>query len=126
MKKTLAEELRSYANTLNEGTNADGADEVDAEIAKRVTIPAATLKKLTTLSVPSILRIHAKQLTGKDDGYVGFTYKSAEFVGITADGEFAYKVVWPDDSGTGDTDDLVFIKYDRGSLSAYALSDKYA
>jgi hypothetical protein len=70
-------------------------------------ITAETLKQLTTMG-PTML---AQVLN--HSGYTGAVFKSAEFVGITNGGEFAYKVVYFDDAGTGkDAVGKVFVKYD--------------
>lgn len=70
-------------------------------------ITAETLKQLTTIDKYALSRVlHIS-------GYTGASFKSAEFVGITNGGEFAYKVVYFDDAGTGkDAVGKVFVKYD--------------
>lgn len=70
-------------------------------------ILAETLKILTTMGPTSLSQLL------KSSGYTGQFFKSAVFVGITNGGEFAYKVEYHDDSGTGRTFDKVFVKYDQ-------------
>jgi hypothetical protein len=70
-------------------------------------ITAETLKQLTTMGSYSLSRLLAVS------GYTGASFKTAEFVGITNGGEFAYKVVYFDEAGTGkDEVGKVFVKYD--------------
>lgn len=70
-------------------------------------ITAEVVTQLTTLKPYGLARILATS------GYTGASFKSAEFVGITNGGEFAYKVVYFDDAGTGkDEVGKVFVKYD--------------
>lgn len=54
-------------------------------------------------------------------GYKGCFFKRAEFVGITNGGQFAYKVTYHDDAGTGKEEvDKVFLSYrnDTGIITA--------
>lgn len=71
-------------------------------------VTAETLTQLTTLGPYALSRIlHFS-------GYTGASFKSAEFVGITNGGEFAYKVTYHDEAGTGkDAVGKVFVKYDQ-------------
>jgi hypothetical protein len=70
-------------------------------------ITAEALKQLTTLRPYALSRLLAIS------GYKGASFKSAEFVGITNGGEFAYKVVYFDEAGTGEDEvGKVFVKYD--------------
>jgi hypothetical protein len=49
-------------------------------------------------------------------GYKGCFFKRAQFVGITNGGQFAYKVVYHDDAGTGkDAVGKVFVSYNHSS-----------
>ena len=78
-------------------------------------ITADTLKTLTTFTPVALARTLAVS------GYTGCSFKSVEFVGITNAGQFAYKVVYFDDSGTGkDEVDKVFLSYDSvaGKITA--------
>jgi hypothetical protein len=70
-------------------------------------ILADTLKLLTTMGPTALAQVL------KHSGYTGQTFKAAEFVGITNGGEFAYKVEYYDDSGTGRTIDKVFVRYNQ-------------
>ena len=71
-------------------------------------ITAETLKQLTSMgpyALATVLKI---------SGYSGAVFKTAEFVGITNGGEFAYKVTYHDEAGTGkDAVGKVFVKYDQ-------------
>jgi len=69
-------------------------------------ILADTVRTLTTLTPTSLTQVL------KHSGYTGQFFKRAEFVGITNGGEFAYRVEYHDDSGTGRTFDKVFVRYD--------------
>ena len=52
-------------------------------------------------------------------GYTGAQFKSAEFIGITNSGQFCYKVVYHDESGTGQAVGKVFLTYNKdGSVFA--------
>lgn len=73
-------------------------------------ITTETLNQLTKLGPYALSRLLAIS------GYTGASFKSTEFVGITNGGEFAYKVVYYDDAGTGkDEVDKVFVKYDHAT-----------
>lgn len=73
-------------------------------------ITVETLKALTSYKPKDLARVLATS------GYTGASFKSAEFVGITNGGEFAYKVVFFDEEGTGkDEVGKVFVKYDHTS-----------
>jgi hypothetical protein len=69
-------------------------------------ILADTVRTLTTLTATSLAQVLAHS------GYRDNLFKSAEFVGITNGGEFAYRVTRPD----ADRDRLgqtkVFVRYD--------------
>ena len=69
-------------------------------------ILADTVKTLTTQTPTGLTQIL------KASGYTGCFFKQAEFVGITNGGEFAYKVIYHDDSGEGEDVGKVFVKYD--------------
>ena len=52
-------------------------------------------------------------------GYTGEQFKSAEFIGITNSGQFCYKVMYHDESGTGEDVGKVFLTYKKdGSVIA--------
>ena len=52
-------------------------------------------------------------------GYTGEQFKSAEFIGIANSGQFCYKVVYHDESGTGTAVGKVFLTYNKdGSVFA--------
>ena len=52
-------------------------------------------------------------------GYTGAQFKSAEFIGITNSGQFCYKVMYHDESGTGEDVGKVFLTYKKdGSVIA--------
>jgi len=70
-------------------------------------ILADTLKVLTTMTPVGLAQVL------KASGFTGQSFKSTEFVGITNGGEFAYRVEYHDDSGTGRTFDKVFVRYDQ-------------
>lgn len=71
-------------------------------------ITSETLETLTTFSPRALARVLALS------GYTGAVFKSAEFVGITNAGEFAYKVTYFDEAGTGkDEVGKVFLRYDH-------------
>ena len=72
-------------------------------------ILADTLKLLTTMTSTSLAQVL------KASGYTGQSFKAAEFLGITNGGEFAYRVEYHDDSGTGRTIDKVFVRYDQSN-----------
>ena len=46
-------------------------------------------------------------------GYTGAQFKSAEFIGIANSGQFCYKVVYHDESGTGEDVGKVFLTYNK-------------
>ena len=70
-------------------------------------ITADVVKQVTTMGPYALSRVLALS------GYTGASFKSAEFVGITNGGEFAYKVIYHDDAGTGEDEvGKVFVKYD--------------
>jgi hypothetical protein len=69
-------------------------------------ILADTVRTLTTLTPTSLAQVLAHS------GYRDNLFKSAEFVGITNSGEFAYRVEYHDDSGTGRTFDKAYVRYD--------------
>jgi len=72
-------------------------------------ILADTLKVLTTMG-PTAL----KQVLDAS-GYTGNVFKTAEFLGITNGGEFAYKVEYHDEAMDEDAVGKVFVKYDQAS-----------
>ena len=73
-------------------------------------ILADTLKVLTTMG-PTAL----KQVLDAS-GYTGNVFKTAEFLGITNGGEFAYKVTFNDEEAMNeDAAGKVFVKYDQVS-----------
>ena len=46
------------------------------------------------------------------NGYAGHSFETAEFVGITTDGNFCYKVKFYDDAGTGQVETArVYLTY---------------
>ena len=49
----------------------------------------------------------------KHSGYTGCFFKRAEFVGITNGGQFAYRVNYHDDAGTGEAVGKVFLSYKK-------------
>ena len=49
-------------------------------------------------------------------GYTGAQFKSAEFIGITNSGEFCYKVVYHNESGTGEDVGKVFLAYKKDGI----------
>ena len=69
-------------------------------------IKPETLRRLTTYNHKHLAWILA------DSGYSGCCFKQAEFLGLNADNQFAYKVVYHDESGTGETIGRVFVMYD--------------
>lgn len=74
-----------------------------------------TLKFLTTIDTKGL----AKVLDAS--GYSMCSFKTAEFVGITNGGEFAYKVTYYDEAGTGKEEvGKVFVKFDHTTLSLSA------
>jgi len=72
-------------------------------------ILADTVRTLTTLTPTGLSQVL------KHSGYTGQFFKRAEFVGITNGGEFAYKVIYHDDAGTGEEVGKVFVKYDSST-----------
>ena len=70
-------------------------------------ITADTLKTLTTFTT------HGLAMALKHSGYTGAVFKTAKFVGITNGGQFAYKVTYHDEAGTGkDEVGQVYLSYD--------------
>jgi len=69
-------------------------------------ILADTVRTLTTLTPTSLAQV----LT--HSGYRDNLFKSAEFVGITNGGEFAYRVTWPDADRDRLGQSKVFVRYD--------------
>ena len=73
-------------------------------------IKAQTLIKLISLSTEDLGQALARS------GYSGQSFESAEFLGMTNGGDFAYKVTYHDEAGTGeDAVGKVFVKYDQAS-----------
>lgn len=67
-----------------------------------------TLKTLTTFNPTGLSKVL------NASGYSDCSFKNAEFVGLTNGGEFAYKVTYYDDHGSGkDVIGKVFVKYDH-------------
>lgn len=78
-------------------------------------ITADTLKTLTTFTT------HGLAMALHHSGYTGATFKTAKFVGITNGGQFAYRVTFHDDAGTGkDEVGQVFLSYNptEGKVTA--------
>lgn len=75
-------------------------------------IMADRLKQLTSFGPRDLSLILA------DTGYTGCTFESAEFLGLTNGGDFCYKVIYPDESGTGTAVGKVFVKYNLGVVTA--------
>ena len=70
-------------------------------------ITADTLKTLTTFTT------HGLAMALHHSGYTGAVFKTAKFVGITNGGQFAYKVTYHDEAGTGkDEVGQVYLTYD--------------
>jgi len=73
-------------------------------------ITADKLKVLTELG-PKGLAVFLER-----SGYTGASFKSAKFVGITNGGQFAYRVTFYDEAGTGkDEVGKVFVSYDHSN-----------
>ena len=73
-------------------------------------ILADTLKTLTTFGPKGLAVVLDKS------GYSMCSFKSAEFLGITIDGDFCYSVTYYDDAGTGEEEvGKVFVKYDHAT-----------
>jgi hypothetical protein len=69
-------------------------------------ILADTVRTLTTLTPTSLAQVMTHS------GYRDSVFKSAEFVGITNGGEFAYRVTWPEADKDRPGQDKVFVRYD--------------
>jgi hypothetical protein len=69
-------------------------------------ILADTVRTLTTLTATSLAQVLAHS------GYRDNLFKTAEFVGITNGGEFAYRVTWPDADRDRLGQSKVFVRYD--------------
>ncbi len=69
-------------------------------------ILADTVRTLTTLTAASLAQVLAHS------GYRDNLFKSAEFVGITNGGEFAYRVTWPEADKDRPGQGKVFVRYD--------------
>ena len=69
-------------------------------------ILADTVRTLTTLTPTSLAQVLVHS------GYRDNLFKSAEFVGITNGGEFAYRVTWPDEDRDRPGQTKVFVRYD--------------
>jgi hypothetical protein len=65
-----------------------------------------TVRTLTTLTPTSLAQVLAHS------GYRDNLFKSAEFVGITNGGEFAYRVTWPEADRDRPGQTKVFVRYD--------------
>ena len=64
-----------------------------------------------TLRMATVVWVLAMAL--KHSGYTGAVFKTAKFVGITNGGQFAYKVTYHDEAGTGkDEVGQVYLSYD--------------
>ena len=61
-------------------------------------ILAAELNKYATLDRYDLANILARS------GYMGMSFESAKFLGITNGGDFRYSVQYFDDAGTGEVD----------------------
>jgi len=61
-------------------------------------ILAAELNKYATLDRYDLARILARS------GYMGMSFESAKFLGITNSGDFCYSVQYFDESGTGEVE----------------------
>ena len=71
-------------------------------------LTADKLKVLTELG-PKGLAVFLER-----SGYTGASFKTAQFVGLTNSGQFAYRVVYFDEAGTGkDEVGKVFVSYDH-------------
>ncbi len=69
-------------------------------------ILADTVRTLTTLTPTSLAQVLAHS------GHRDRLFKTAEFVGITNGGEFAYRVTWPDADRDRAGQSKVFVRYD--------------
>jgi hypothetical protein len=78
---------------------------------------------ITADKVKTLIEFSPKELAVILDksGYRGASFKTAQFVGITNGGQFAYKVTYFDKENTGkDEVGKVFVTYDRGTDSIVA------
>jgi hypothetical protein len=70
-------------------------------------ILADTVRLLTTMTATTLSQVL------EHSGHKGRFFKSAEFVGITNGGEFAYRVTYPDEPGANkEAVGKVFVNYD--------------
>jgi hypothetical protein len=70
-------------------------------------ILADTVRLLTTMGPTALTQVL------KHSGFKDHSFKTAEFVGITNGGEFAYKVEHQAETAAGRTVDKVFVRYDQ-------------
>ena len=71
-------------------------------------LTAEKLKVLTELGP------HGLAVFLEHSGYTGASFKSVQFVGLTNGGQFAYRVVYFDETGTGKEEvGKVFVTYDH-------------
>jgi uncharacterized protein YprB with RNaseH-like and TPR domain len=76
---------------------------------------------ITVETLNRIMKYSAKDLSSElmRSGYSDCDFKSAEFVGITNGGQFAYKVIFFDEEGTGkDQAGKVFLTVSGDTIEA--------
>ena len=76
-------------------------------------ILAEELNKFTTLDRYDLAKILART------GYMGVSFKSVKFLGITNSGDFCYSATYFDEAGTGEETCKVYVSKDAtGDLTA--------